>query len=64
MERRSTGYPSRNLLRKAPQTSREISRKSGYLMTVRRGGSLRRWFGDEAVFEMDMWRWLVGENEG
>lgn len=62
MPRQANGFPSRNKLRKAAETAAEISRKSGYLMTLRRGGSLRRWFGDEAVFEAAMWKWLVGEH--
>lgn len=64
MPRLANGYPSRNKMRKAPQTAAEVSRKTGYLMTVRRGGQLRRWFGDETVFGAEMWRWLVGEHAG
>lgn len=63
-----TGYPSRNILRKAPQAAGEVSRKSGYLMTVRRGGRLRRWFGDEAVFGWGCgggwWVSMIGWVEG
>lgn len=59
----SSGWPSRNRMRKADETATEVSRKSGYLMTDRRGGRLRGWFGDEAVFGRGLWRWLVGEQD-
>ena len=57
------GRPSRNKLRKDPALKLEISRKTGHLKTERRGGQLRRWYGDLAVFSEEMWKWLAAEDD-
>ena len=55
-------FPTRLTLRKDSTLAGEVSRKTGCLRTIKRGGKLRKFFGDTRLFEADLWRWLTDEN--
>lgn len=54
-------FPSRNTLKKDDLLRGEVSRKTGCLRLEARGSRLRKWYGDERLFEMEMWRYLTEE---
>jgi len=54
-------FPSRNTLKRDPRLQGEVSRKTGCLRIEARGSRLRKWVGDERLFEDRMWRFLTDE---
>ncbi|TKA32089.1 hypothetical protein B0A50_01336 [Salinomyces thailandicus] len=58
----ATRYPSRNTLKKSVELEKVISRKTGCLMLEKKGGLLRRWMGDERLFDEGWWRYLTEEH--
>jgi hypothetical protein len=64
MPKKADGLPSRNQMRKDNNLAHEISRKTGHLKVVKRGGQLRKYRGDARLrIDDQLWKWLCGDDD-